>query len=83
MSQHSVQADKLEQSAPDPEQDAANDYSEEDEVERSYKENCSGNAQDAVKTLLDRMDFLERKNDLLYNVPRGGATHCSRYTCMR
>ena len=85
MSEHNVSADKLKQSAKDPQygmHDDARDCSEEDQVERSYKENYSGNAQDAVQKLMNNMDFLERKTELLYNVPKGAAQHF-RTLCMR
>lgn len=80
MSHHSVQAQAVNASATDQQAaDGSETYPEasfeEDQVERSYKENNSGNAQDAVKTLMENMNFLERTNELLYTVPRGTTLH--------
>ena len=59
------------QSAPD----SANGHrNQEAEVERSYIENCSANAQEAVDALMTNMDFLEREGDLLYKIPKGAAS---------
>lgn len=78
MSEHNISANKLKQSVKDPEDGAhhdATDCSEEDQVERSYKENYSGNAQNAVQKLMNNMGFLERKTKLLYNISKGTAQH--------
>ena len=69
MANHNVQAERLRHSEEDP------DYNnnEELEVERSYKENASGNAQAAVDQFTHNMDFLKREGDLVYVVPKGAA----------
>lgn len=68
-----VHAERLAQSAGDPEH-PGRDGSEEDEVEASYKENLAGNAQAAVDEFMSNMDFLEREGDLVYVVPKGTET---------
>ena len=69
MASHRVQAERLRHSDKDP------DYNniEEQEVERSYNENASGNAQAAVDQFMHNMDFLKREGDLVYVVPKGAA----------
>lgn len=61
-----IQAERLQQSEGRPEPE-----SEELAVEKSYKENNSGNAQEAVESLMSNMDFLQREGDLVYVVPEG------------
>lgn len=65
-----IEADRLQQSAKDPENHK--DCNEEEEVEKSYKENSAGNAQAAVENLMSNMDFLQRESDLIYIIPKGG-----------
>ena len=67
-----VHAERLSEGAEDPEHHG-HDCSEEDEVERSYKENYAGNAQAAVDNFMSNMDFLQREGDLIYVVPKGKA----------
>ncbi|DBA91897.1 TPA: hypothetical protein ACH3X2_003803 [Trebouxia sp. C0005] len=64
-----IEADRLQQSAKDPENHK--DCNEEEEVEKSYKENSAGNAQAAVENLMSNMDFLQRESDLIYIIPKG------------
>lgn len=64
MASHKGQAQRLQHSD-------QTDHTEEDEVERSYKENASGNAQAAVEEFLHSMDFLQREGDLVYMIPKG------------
>lgn len=61
-----IQAERLQQSEGRPEPEG-----EELAVEKSYKENNSGNAQAAVESLMSNMDFLQREGDLVYVVPEG------------
>ena len=68
-----VQAERLSGGAEDPEHHGR-DCSEEDEVERSYKENYAGNAQAAVENFVSNMEFLQREGDLVYLVPKGTAS---------
>ena len=67
-----VHAERLSEGAEDPEH-PGRDCSEEDEVERSYKENYAGNAQAVVEDFMNNMDFLQREGDLIYVVPKGTA----------
>ncbi len=64
-----IEAERLQQSAQDPENHK--DCNEEEEVEKSYKENSAGNAQAAVENLMSNMDFLQRESDLVYIIPKG------------
>lgn len=80
MSGQAVQAGKLKRSAPDP---ANGHHNEEAEVERSYTENCSANAQEAVDALMTNMDFLEREGDLLYRIPKGAGSASNKDASMR
>ena len=65
-----IEAERLQQSAKDPEKHK--DCNEEEEVEKSYKENTAGNAQAAVENLMSNMEFLQRESDLIYVIPKGG-----------
>lgn len=65
-----IEAERLQQSAKDP--GNHKDCNEEEEVEKSYKENSAGNAQAAVENLMSNMDFLQRESDLVYIIPKGG-----------
>ena len=69
MASHNVEAERLRHFEKDPEHH--NDCNEELEVERSYNENASGNAQAAVDEFMHNMDFLKREGDLIYVVPKG------------
>ena len=64
-----IEAERLQQSAKDPENHK--NGNEEEEVEKSYKENSAGNAQAAVENLMSNMDFLQRESDLIYVIPKG------------
>ncbi|KAL0035786.1 hypothetical protein WJX77_002605 [Trebouxia sp. C0004] len=64
-----IKAERLQQSAKDPENHK--DCDEEEEVEKSYKKNSAGNAQAAVENLMSNMEFLQRESDLIYIIPKG------------
>ncbi len=64
-----IEAERLQQSAKDP--GNHKDCNEEDEVEKSYKENSASNAQAAVENLMSNMEFLQRESDLTYIIPKG------------
>lgn len=64
-----TEAERLQQSAKDP--GNHKDRNEEEEVERSYRENSAGNAQAAVENLMSNMEFLQRESDLIYIIPKG------------
>lgn len=64
-----IEAERLQQSAKDPENHK--NGNEEEEVEKSFKENSAGNAQAAVENLMSNMDFLQRESDLIYIIPKG------------
>ena len=71
MASHDVQAERLRHSEEDPNYHP--DCSEELEVDRSYNENASGNAQAAVEDFMHNMNFLQREGELVYVIPKGAA----------